>query len=97
MPELPEVNRIAAGSSSVCGSGSAGGASAKPPKQEPKSATSSTGTSAGTAGSSVITATGSTSAIECSASRGLHHRLPNTGTAPTAQIANSATAQSGLL
>ena len=88
---------MAAGSSSVCGPGSSGGASAKPPKQEAKSATSRIITSAGTAGSSVITAAGSTSAIECSASRGLHHRLPNTGTAPSAQIANSDTTQSGLL
>ncbi len=88
---------MAAGLSSLSGPGSVGGVSAKPPKQEAKSATSSTGTPLGTAGSSVITATGSTRSIECSASRALHHRLPSTGTAPSAQIAHSATTQSGLL
>ncbi len=99
MPELPEVNKMAIGSSSCRGPGSAGSTSAKPPKQRANSATSSTGTSAGTAtsASSVITAAGATSAIECCASCRLHHRLPNTGTAPTAQIAHNASTQSGLL
>ena len=99
MPELPEVNSTTAGSSSASGPGIRGGVPDAVAPSARISAMSSTATpsAAARSGASVITARGAVRAMEWAASCGLHQRLPSTGTAPSDQIAQSATTQSGLL
>ncbi len=95
IPELPEVNRISAGSS--CERNGGGTSSAESASNAARrSASAVVGVSTG---SSVSASTwrGASRSTACLISAALHHRLASTGTAPASHSAHSATTHSGLL